>query len=110
MARIPNPEIGFLPCFCCGTRASLRKDRAGLLYYNCPRCGGPLNGHGITWQERCLNDATLYGEDGQPVVKQPIKADPPVDKSAPLVDPSATKTPEKKPESKPEASTWGFRL
>ena len=96
MARVPNPEIGFLPCFCCGTRASLRKDAGGFLYYNCPRCGGPLNGHGVLWQERCLRDATLYGEDGQPVTKQPIA---PAD-DAPRIEKS----------EEPSETAWGFRL
>ena len=114
MARVPNAEIGFLSCFVCGTRASLRKNSGNALYYICPLCGGPIYGNGSTFQGRCLEEATMHGEAGPPIARPAVKATEekqPI--QGPAQDAEAKEIDKKKPKPEQEekkGDSWGFQL
>jgi len=54
-----------MSCPSCETVAAVRRNNGGKLYYDCPECGriNPLNPGG---QNRILERATIWGEQGTP--------------------------------------------
>ncbi len=75
-----KPDLGELK-HQCGTVATVRKDKNGLLYLACPNCGllrFSLAG-GQAW---ILDNATMFGPEGMP---EPIAPPKPAPKPAPAI-------------------------
>lgn len=70
MAKQVNPNIGMINCSACQSLAPVRKNRAGKLYFDCPECGR-ITPNLPAGQERILDKATIWGENGTPPAHAP---------------------------------------
>jgi len=61
-----NENIGEVKCPFCATRARVRKNVKGKLYFSCPDCG-LIQGTGRTFLAWIADHARMYGPDGEPV-------------------------------------------
>jgi hypothetical protein len=69
MSKQVNLNIGMIACFQCGDTAAVRKNKNGLLYFDCLNCGR-ITPNLQGGQDKILERAKIWG-NGEPVADCP---------------------------------------